>query len=142
MHPEYHLIVTRLVPHKTASILVRSVCTIQHYTMLHHFMQSHILRVHVCLAVTCHCTSGRMTGILACYCITQGWNTLQNKSQHRKLTLELKILLPLLLGLKPVTFNHKSGAQNAALSALPKCRSSFKLHCQVIHLHSQDLLLA
>ena len=33
-----------------------------------------------------------------------GWTKYQNKSQHRKLTLEKKILLPLLQGFEPVTF--------------------------------------
>ena len=37
--------------------------------------------------------------------ITQGWNTYGNKSQHRKLTLEKKILLLLLQGLEPATFH-------------------------------------
>ena len=42
-------------------------------------------------------------GSVTCYCSTMGtWY--QNKSQHRKLTLEKEILLLLLLGLKPTTF--------------------------------------
>ena len=33
-----------------------------------------------------------------------GWNEYRDKSQHRKLTLEKEILLPLLQGFEPVTF--------------------------------------
>ena len=36
--------------------------------------------------------------------VTQGWNRYQTESQHRKLTLEKKILMPLLPGLEPVIF--------------------------------------
>ena len=36
--------------------------------------------------------------------VTRGWNGYRNKSQHIKLTLEKKILLPLLQGFEPATF--------------------------------------
>ena len=36
--------------------------------------------------------------------VTRGWNGYRNKSQHRKSTLEKKILLPLLQGFEPATF--------------------------------------
>ena len=43
--------------------------------------------------------------------VTLGWNGYRNKSQHRKLTLEKKILPPLLHGdSNPRPFNHESGA--------------------------------
>ena len=45
-----------------------------------------------------------MTGVLRATAVTQGWNGYWNKSQHRKLTLEKKILPPLQQGLKPTTF--------------------------------------
>ena len=44
------------------------VYTIQPCTMSRHFEQSHVHRVHVCLAVTCHSTFGRMTGIFHVLC--------------------------------------------------------------------------
>ena len=48
------------------------------------------------------CTFGRMTGIV--YVLLRGWNGYRNKSQHRKLTLEMKILLPSSMpGLEPAT---------------------------------------
>ena len=39
--------------------------------------------------------------------VTQGWNGYQNKSQHRKLTQEEKILPLLLQGLAPATFQSR-----------------------------------
>ena len=70
-----------------------------------HFMQSHIHKVHACLAVTCHLHFWRNDwGLLCATAVTQGWNGYQDKSQHRRLTLEKKILPPLLQGFKPVTF--------------------------------------
>ena len=70
-----------------------------------HFMQSHIYKVHACLAVTC-CVHFWQNdwGFLCTTAVTLGWNGYQNKSQHRKLTLEKKILPPLLQGFKRTTF--------------------------------------
>ena len=69
-------------------------------------MQSHIGMVHMCLAVTCHLHfECRMTGIiLRATAITRGWKGYRNKSQHRKLTLEKKIVPPLVQVLEPATF--------------------------------------
>ena len=39
--------------------------------------------------------------LLPATAVTRGWNGYQNKSQHRKSTLEKKILLPLQQGFKP-----------------------------------------
>ena len=55
-----------------------------------HFMQSHVRQVHVYLAVTCHlhfCQNDQ--GLLHVTEVTRGWNACWNKSQHRKLTLEI-----------------------------------------------------
>ena len=71
-----------------------------------HLMQNHIHRVHVCLAVTCHLHFWQNDQDL----LTWVWHRYQNKSQHRKLTLEKKILPPLMPGLKPRPFSHESGA--------------------------------
>ena len=77
-----------------------------HHTPMHHdFMQSHIHKVHACLAITCHLHFSQTDqDLLHATAVTQGWNGYQNKSQHRKLTLEKKILLPLLQGFEPTTF--------------------------------------
>ena len=42
----------------------------------------------------------------------RGWNGYQNKSQHTKLALEKKILLPLLSWLKPVTIQSQVWCSN------------------------------
>ena len=68
-------------------------------------MQSHIYKVCACLAVTCHLHFWQNDGgLLRATVVTQGWNRYWNKSWHRKLTLEKKILPPLLQGFKPMTF--------------------------------------
>ena len=70
-----------------------------------HFMQSHILKVYACLAVTCHLHFGQNDwDLLRVAAVTRGWNGYWNKSQRRKLTLEKKILPPLLQGFEPLTF--------------------------------------
>ena len=58
-------------------------------------MQSHICKVHVYLAVTSHLHFWQNDrGPLHATVVTRGWNRYWNKSQHRKLTLENKILPP------------------------------------------------
>ena len=42
--------------------------------------------------------------LLRATAVTRGWNGYQNKSQHRKSTLEKKIFLPFLQGFELVTF--------------------------------------
>ena len=70
-----------------------------------HIMQSHICKVYACLAVTCHLHFWQNDrDLLRATAVTQGWNGYQNKSQHRKLTLEKKILPPFLWGFKAVIF--------------------------------------
>ena len=69
-----------------------------------HFMQSHIRKVHAYLAVTCHPHFWQNDrGLFRATAVTRGWNRYRNKSQHRKLTLEKKILLTLLQGFEPTT---------------------------------------
>ena len=68
-------------------------------------MQSHIHKVYVCLAVTCHLHFWQNDlDLLHAIVVMWGWNRYRNKSQHRKSTLEMKILLPFLLGFEPTTF--------------------------------------
>ena len=62
-----------------------------HHTFTHaprHIImwQRHIRRVHACLAGTCHCTLGRMTGIfyVILQYVTREWSGYRNKSQLRK----------------------------------------------------------
>ena len=80
-------------------------------------MQTHIRKVYACLPVTCHLHFWQNDrGLLRATAVTRGWNGYRNKSQHRKSTLEKKILPPLLQGFEPATFNHESGALTTELS--------------------------
>ena len=88
-----------------------------------HFMQSHICKMHACLAVTCHLHFWQNDqDLLHTAVVTQGWNGYRNKSWHRKLTLEKKILLLFLQGFEPMTYTHESGALTTELSPLPISR--------------------
>ena len=95
------LVVTWLVPVNSLC----SVCTIQLCISLQcHFIWSHICWVHVCLAVTFHLHFEQNDQDVFCATsVTQGWSVYPNTSQHKKLTLEKKIILLLLQGLKPMT---------------------------------------
>ena len=73
-----------------------------------HFMQTHIPKVYACLAVTCHPRLWQNDrGLLRATAVTRGWNGYRNKSQHRKLTLEKKILQPLQQEFEPATFSSR-----------------------------------
>ena len=83
-----------LVPHETAAVSVQVLCTPYNYAPCH-FMQSHIRKVYACLAVTCHLHFWQNDrDLLRATVVTRGWNGYRNKSQHRKSTLEKKILPP------------------------------------------------
>ena len=78
-----------------------------------HFMQSHIRKMYACLAVTCHLRFWQNDrGLLRATAVTRGWNGYRNKSQHRKLTLEKKILPPLQQGFEPATFRSRVRRSN------------------------------
>ena len=93
-----------------------------------HFMQSNIRKVYACLAVTCHLHFWQSDrGLLRATAVTRGWNGYRNRSQHRKLTLENKILPPLLRGFEPATFrsrvrrsNHWTILQDSRHYGIPK----------------------
>ena len=78
-----------------------------------HFMQSYIRKVYACLAVTCHLHFWQNDrDLLRATAVTRGWNGYRNKSQHRKSTLEKKILPPLLQGFEPATFQSQVRCSN------------------------------
>ena len=78
-----------------------------------HFMQSHIRKVHACLALTCHLHFWQNDqDLLHATAVTQGWNRYWNKSQHRKLSLDKKILLLLLQGFEPMSFQSQVWCSN------------------------------
>ena len=69
------------------------------------FNKSHIHKVYACLAVTCHLHFWQNDrDFLRATVVTRGWNGYRNKSQHRKSTLEKKILPPFQQGFEPATF--------------------------------------
>ena len=67
-----------------------------------------IRKVYACLAVTCHLHFWQNDrDFLRATVITRGWNVYRNKSQHRKSTLEKKILPPFQQGFEPATFQSR-----------------------------------
>ena len=60
-----------------------------------------------------------MRDLLRATAVTRGWNGYRNKSQHRKLTLEKKILPPLLQGFKLATFRSRVRRSNHWASPAP-----------------------
>ena len=85
------------------------------------FNKSHIRKVYACLAVTCHLHFWHNDrDFLRATVVTRGWNGYRNKSQHRKSTLEKKILPPFQQGFEPATRLHCIGmiAYIALFSAL------------------------
>ena len=104
------LVVTRLVPRETAAVSARSVYVIQPCTIMsHHFMQS---TVHAFLDVTCHLYFWQNDrDLLRATAVTRGWNEHRNKSTEH-LSMEKKILPPLLPGLEPATFGSRVRRSN------------------------------
>ena len=85
-------------------------------------MQSHIRKVYACLAVTCHLRFWQDDrGLLRATAVTRGWNGYRNKSQHRKLTLEKKILPPPQQGFEPATFRSRVRTSNHWAIPAPRC---------------------
>ena len=72
-----------------------------------------IRKVYACLAVTCHLHFWQNDrDFLRATVVTRGWNGYRNKSQHRKSTLEKKILPPFQQGFKPATFQSRVWRSN------------------------------
>ena len=77
------------------------------------FTKSHIRKVYACLAVTCHLHFWQNDrDFLRATVVTRGWNGYRNKSQHRKSTLEKKILPPFQQGFEPATFQSRVRCSN------------------------------
>ena len=94
-----------------------------------HFRQSHIRHVYACLAITCHLHFWQNDrGLLRATAVTRGWNGYRNKSQHRKLTLEKKILPPLQQGFEPATFRSRVRRSNHWAIPAPHL---YRLHTRV-----------
>ena len=99
--------------HETAAISAQVLCTPYNHAPCH-FMQSHIRKVYACLAVTCHLHFWQNDRDLlhAATAVTRRWIGYRNKSQHRKSTLEKKILPPLQQGFEPATFQSRVRRSN------------------------------
>ena len=77
------------------------------------FNKSHIRKVYACLAVTCHLHFWQNDrDFLRATVVTREWNGYRNKSQHRKSTLEKKILPPFQQGFEPATFQPRVRRSN------------------------------
>ena len=77
------------------------------------FNKIHIRKVYACLAVTCHLHFRQNDrDFLRATVVTRGWNGYRNKSQHRKSTLEKKILPPFQQGFEPATFQSRVRCSN------------------------------
>ena len=77
------------------------------------FNKIHIRKVYACLAVTCHLHFWQNDrDFLRATVVTRGWNGYRNKSQHRKSTLEKKILPPFQQGFEPATFQSRIRCSN------------------------------
>ena len=77
------------------------------------FSKIHIRKVYACLAVTCHLHFWQNDrDFLRATVVTRGWNGYRNKSQHRKSTLEKKILPPFQQGFEPATFQSRVRCSN------------------------------
>ena len=74
--------------------------------------------------------------------VTRGWNGYRNKSQHRKSTLEKKILPPFQQGFEPATFQSRVRCSNHRAIPAPLCYpviapyiASVSLLCPLVLVH-------
>ena len=101
-----------LMPHETAAVSAQVLCTPYNPAPCH-VMQSHIRKVYACLAVTCPVHFWQNDrDLLRATAVIRGWNGYRNKSQHRKSTLEKKILPPFQQGFEPATFQSRVRCSN------------------------------
>ena len=100
---------------------LRAFCV--HHTIMHHVTSlhanPHMYGVHVFSCNLSPALLAEWLGSFTCYCVTRGWNVYWNKSQHRKLTLEKKILPLLLPELVPETFRSRVRHANHWVTPLP-----------------------
>ena len=116
--------------------------TMHQFTVRGHFMQSHRCTVHVHLAMTSHLHFWQSDQGLLCAAVVTleeggggGWGVGgggmdAEMSQHRKVTVENKILLP---GLEPATFQSRIWPSTTELSPLPTWNSPASSSNSVIH---------
>ena len=83
----------------------------------------------ICGAPTTLAVKGLMMMMMTCHCGNTEMKQTQNKSQHTKLTLEKKILPPLLPDSNSQPFDHESGALTNKLTVL---RVTIRSHEKVL----------
>ena len=99
------------------------------------FNKIHIRKVYACLAVTCHLHFWQNDqDFLRATVVTRGWNGYRNKSQHRKSTLEKKILPPFQQGFEPATFQSRVRCSNHW--AIPAPVYMYACMCVFICMHA------
>ena len=105
------------------------------------FNKSHIRKVYACLAVTCHLHFWQNDrDFLRATVVTRGWNGYRNKSQHRKSTLEKKILPPFQQGFEPATFQSRVRRSNHWAIAWERERENLCLMSSDVLRHIRDKL--
>ena len=77
-------------------------------------------------------------GSFTCHCGSTGMERTPNKSQHRKLTPEKKILPPLLPGFELATFRSEPGALTNKLSRLPPITVQHAINCWATLCHTSE----
>ena len=83
--------------------------------------------MYACLAVTWHLHFWQNDrDFLRATAVTRGWNGYRNKSQHRKSTLEKKILPPFQQGFEPATFQSRVRCSNHWAIPAPKCVGNYR----------------
>ena len=99
--------------------------------------------MYACLAVTCHLHFWQNDrDFLRATVVTRGWNGYRNKSQHRKSTLEKKILPPFQQGFEPATFQSRVRRSNHwAVPAPPTNHRAYtELDCRLARAGSPSTL--
>ena len=106
--------------------------------------------MYACLAVTCHLHFWQNDrDFLRATAVTRGWNGYRNKSQHRKSTLEKKILPPFQQGFEPATFQSRVRHSNRwaipapIVSIMKKCAFILKSvlrNCRKLHFKTLGFL--
>ena len=91
-----------------------------------------IRKVYACLAVTCHLHFWQNDrDFLRATVVTRGRNGYRNKSQHRKSTLEKKILPPFQQGFEPATFQSRVRRSNHWAIPAPFTGRTRKAHIYI-----------
>ena len=106
------LVVAWLMPRETATVSAHVLCTPCNHALVYRvtlFEATYVGACVFCCILPLALQSDRFSGrnLLRATAVTLGWNGYRNKNQHRKLTLEKKILPPILPGRETETFRSR-----------------------------------